>query len=209
MGTSPDRLPREMREFVAWLNAAESSVAPGRIEELAAEAFIRFIEIHPFDDGNGRTWRALINIILARRGRPTFEPALISNSGQVTGYVALLPGDAEFLAFLIRDAQQGRSTLKYSRYGIPREEREIPQSLVDAKEVSPTDFLSWIRRYIGWAFPSIQVLREVLGKTNLNAEQYREFILILKAGLQKNHSEETRREISDAIEYFSIRPLAK
>jgi hypothetical protein len=37
---------------------------------LAAEFYYRFVHIHPFDDGNGRMSRLLMNLILLRHGYP-------------------------------------------------------------------------------------------------------------------------------------------
>lgn len=38
--------------------------------ELAAEFHFRYVYIHPFIDGNGRTARLLMNLILMRKGYP-------------------------------------------------------------------------------------------------------------------------------------------
>ena len=69
----PDPLcvPDLMREFVDWLRCSSAQLHP---VELAAEAHYRFVTIHPFTDGNGRTARLLMNLILLQSGYP---PALI------------------------------------------------------------------------------------------------------------------------------------
>lgn len=57
-----------MPEFIQWLNSANiRSLHP---LEYAAEAHLRFISIHPFRDGNGRTARLLMNLLLLRAGYP-------------------------------------------------------------------------------------------------------------------------------------------
>ncbi len=58
-------VPRLMAEFVAWLQVAEKEL-PGPI--LAAVAAYQFVTIHPFEDGNGRTCRALATLLLKRTG---------------------------------------------------------------------------------------------------------------------------------------------
>ncbi len=54
-----------MDDLVHWLRGSRGSVHP---LVLAAVAHIEFINIHPFDDGNGRTARAITSYFLARGG---------------------------------------------------------------------------------------------------------------------------------------------
>ncbi|WP_265234932.1 Fic family protein [Lyngbya sp. CCAP 1446/10] len=57
-----------MPEFIQWLNSDQiKSLHP---LEFAAEAHLRFVSIHPFRDGNGRTGRLLMNLLLLRAGYP-------------------------------------------------------------------------------------------------------------------------------------------
>jgi Fic family protein len=59
---NPLKLPDLMREFGAWLEAAPATPAA------AFEAHFRLTAIHPFSDGNGRTARLLMNLLLIRGG---------------------------------------------------------------------------------------------------------------------------------------------
>ncbi|HEX7567834.1 MAG TPA: Fic family protein, partial [Anaerolineaceae bacterium] len=59
---------REMDEWGAWLMNAEASEHPISI---AAMAHHRLVSIHPFVDGNGRTARLVMNLILMRAGYPS------------------------------------------------------------------------------------------------------------------------------------------
>ena len=56
------RLGLEMRAFLDWFNA------PSETDEVirAGLAHLRFVTIHPFDDGNGRIARAIADMALAR-----------------------------------------------------------------------------------------------------------------------------------------------
>ena len=65
MPPPPTRVSPLMNDLVAWLRASRGTVHP---LVLAAVAHIEFINIHPFDDGNGRTARALTAYFLARGG---------------------------------------------------------------------------------------------------------------------------------------------
>ena len=56
------RLTWEMQAFMDWFNAP----AQGDPVLAAALAHLRFVTIHPFDDGNGRIARAITDMALAR-----------------------------------------------------------------------------------------------------------------------------------------------
>ena len=64
---SPFDTPRRMTELVAWLNEAR---ALGRLHPLLIVAVfvVAFLEIHPFQDGNGRLSRALTTLLLLQAG---------------------------------------------------------------------------------------------------------------------------------------------
>ncbi|MEO1295964.1 MAG: Fic family protein [Cyanobacteria bacterium J06636_16] len=73
-----------MAEFVGWLNAEETyQLHP---VTYAAEAHCRFVSVHPFRDGNGRTGRLLMNLLLLRQGYPV---VVISNQ-QRSAYIEAL-----------------------------------------------------------------------------------------------------------------------
>lgn len=58
-----DRLDQEMQNFLSWWDDSLGNVE-GIIR--AAIAHLRFVTIHPFDDGNGRIARALTDMALAQ-----------------------------------------------------------------------------------------------------------------------------------------------
>ena len=66
---SPEETPALMSDLVGWYNEAESS---GKFTpvELAAIFHYRYIRIHPFEDGNGRIARLMVNYILTRHDYP-------------------------------------------------------------------------------------------------------------------------------------------
>jgi Fic family protein len=63
-GPPAKMVPGMMRDFSAWLNAEQG---PDPILK-AGIAHLYFVQVHPFDDGNGRTARALSNLVMANAG---------------------------------------------------------------------------------------------------------------------------------------------
>ncbi len=61
-------LSQLMGDFVVWLNS-EVALKLHPVE-YATMAHYRFVSIHPFRDGNGRTARLLMNVLLIRAGYP-------------------------------------------------------------------------------------------------------------------------------------------
>lgn len=66
---SPEETPALMNDLVAWYNEAEQSGEYTPIQ-LAALFHYRYIRIHPFEDGNGRIARLMVNYILSRHNYP-------------------------------------------------------------------------------------------------------------------------------------------
>jgi Fic family protein len=66
---SPEETPALMTDLINWYNSEEEA---GRLSpiELAALFHYRYIRIHPFEDGNGRIARLMVNFILSRHGLP-------------------------------------------------------------------------------------------------------------------------------------------
>ena len=66
---SPEETPALMTELLLWYNKEVEKKELNPIE-LAALFHYRYIRIHPFEDGNGRIARLMVNFILARYGYP-------------------------------------------------------------------------------------------------------------------------------------------
>lgn len=85
--TPPEEVAAEMNAMVNWLdNQYYQPVARGRAPlahpvVLAAELHLRFIQIHPFYDGNGRVCRILMNLLLISAD---FPPAIIRTEDRDT-----------------------------------------------------------------------------------------------------------------------------
>jgi Fic family protein len=72
---NPRKIPDLMVDFIEWLQSSTQNPI-----ELAALAHYKFVTIHPFLDGNGRTARLLMNLILMIHGYP---PAIIRPEDRV------------------------------------------------------------------------------------------------------------------------------
>jgi Fic family protein len=74
--TPPEDVAKEMKELVKWFNE-EKNIHPIK---KAALLHGKFEKIHPFDDGNGRVGRFLINVTLINNG---FAPLIIRKSQRI------------------------------------------------------------------------------------------------------------------------------
>lgn len=82
---SPEETPALMGDLVDWYNEEEAKGEMSPVE-LAALFHYRYIRIHPFEDGNGRIARLLVNYILARHG----YPMIVVRSRKKTDYLEAL-----------------------------------------------------------------------------------------------------------------------
>lgn len=80
---APDEVPALMSELVEWYNKHHSTEHP---LILASLLHYRFVRIHPFDDGNGRVARLLMNYVLLKQG----YPMVVIKSLQKKNYLAAL-----------------------------------------------------------------------------------------------------------------------
>lgn len=67
---NPLKVPTLMSGFIRWLHGKHTD----HCVKVAADAHFKLVSIHPFIDGNGRTARLLMNLLLMQKGYP---PALI------------------------------------------------------------------------------------------------------------------------------------
>jgi len=81
--TPPEKAEEELGRLIEWYNLNKQKIHP---LELAEEFHARFERIHPFEDGNGRTGRVLLNAILLERGYP---PIIIRKTTRIAYFAAL------------------------------------------------------------------------------------------------------------------------
>lgn len=82
---SPEETPALMTDLLQWYNQAEADGNMSPIE-LASLFHYRYIRIHPFEDGNGRISRLIVNYILYRHG----YPMIVVKSADKNNYLTAL-----------------------------------------------------------------------------------------------------------------------
>ncbi len=113
---SPAEVPALMGDFAGWLGAAADT------PETAFTAHRRLVEIHPFNDGNGRTARLLMNLILIRG----FYPA-----------VAVRPQDRPAYIAALQQAQAGGGSEAFDRLLYERLDATLDEYVNAARQALP------------------------------------------------------------------------
>ena len=81
--TPPEKVEEEMNKLISWYKSNKNKIHPLR---LATEFHAQFERIHPFDDGNGRTGRILLNAILLEHNYP---PLIIRKTSRIAYFSSL------------------------------------------------------------------------------------------------------------------------
>ncbi|KAK6030821.1 Fic family protein [Ostertagia ostertagi] len=106
---APEYVKDQLDELVDWLRD------PGTLEmspiERAAIAHYKLVVVHPFIDGNGRTARLLLNLILMRAG---FPPVILPVESRAEYYATLHTANLGDLRPFVRYvARHTENTLKF------------------------------------------------------------------------------------------------
>ena len=110
---SPAEVPALMGDFAGWLGAAPDT------PETAFTAHRRLVDIHPFNDGNGRTARLLMNLVLIRGSYPP---------------VAVRPEDRLAYISALQSAQAGRGSADFDRLLYERLDATLDEYLSAARQ---------------------------------------------------------------------------
>lgn len=151
-------VPDLMRQFGLWLREASALPAP----VAAALAHLEFVAIHPFYDGNGRTARAIVRLLLGRGGyafdglvsldafldrdRPRYFQAIADTTGREyrSGYDA-----STFVEYLLGATIVATDEALARMRGLGRVMVELRRDLVDGRlPASMLDGLAyaWVNR---------------------------------------------------------------
>jgi Fic family protein len=113
---SPAEVPALMGEFAKWLGTAPDT------PDSAFTAHRQLVGIHPFNDGNGRTARLLMNLILIRGGYPP---------------VAVRPQDRAAYLSVLQQEQAGRGAEAFNRLHYERLDTTLGESLSALRQALP------------------------------------------------------------------------
>lgn len=123
---SPEETPAMMQELMEWYNVHRVSTETYPFW-LAAMFHYKFIRIHPFDDGNGRLSRILMNFILMQSGYP---PVIIKTEDKENYFSKLQLADADDLeSFVIYIGEQLIRSIELMVKGARGENIEDPDDL--------------------------------------------------------------------------------
>jgi Fic family protein len=107
--TSPEETPLQMGELIDWYRSEENGL---HTVTLAAMLHYKFVRIHPFDDGNGRLSRLLMNYVLLKNNLP---PVVIKSADKKNYLFALNQADiGDYAPFIEYIAQQLVNSLTLS-----------------------------------------------------------------------------------------------
>lgn len=132
-----------MKELVLYTNKNPDKLNP---VELASRFHHRFVWIHPFFDGNGRTARLLMNLLLMKFGYP---PAIILKNNRSQYYRALNranEGHYDAFILLIAQALERSLDLYLEASGALGEDEYVPLSLLAQKYPYSQEYLSLLAR---------------------------------------------------------------
>ena len=122
--TAPQEVPIQMQELMEWYRDKQATLHP---INLAAMFHYKFVRIHPFDDGNGRVSRLLMNYVLLAHKLP---PVVIKSSDKQNYLHALHLADiGQYEAFIRYIAEQVVSSLEMAIKAAKGESIEEPDDL--------------------------------------------------------------------------------
>jgi len=137
-------VPTLVKELLEWLTTNPEELRP---IETAAVFHYKLVSLHPFDDGNGRVARLLMNLLLLKNGYPF---TVIKNVDRRRYYDTLRKADHNdlkpFVNFIARCVEQSLDL--YLSAIQPSDEKNKLLSLADASKSTPysQEYLSLLAR---------------------------------------------------------------
>jgi Fic family protein len=113
-------VPKMMADLIDWVRSNKNKL---HVVELAAIVHYKLVAIHPFFDGNGRTARLIMNVVLMQSGYPI---AIILKNDRKRYYNVLSKADRDDLVPFVRFIAQAveRSLDIYLKILTPKEKKK-------------------------------------------------------------------------------------
>lgn len=127
----PIQVPGEMEKLIKWLYSEETLELP--LVKRAALLHYKFVTIHPFDDGNGRISRLIMNLILMQDG---FPPCIIKHKNR-RAYIQCLERvrrDKDEKPFLLFIAQELKESIIFMKNVLLKKEILVDPFEILSKE---------------------------------------------------------------------------
>jgi Fic family protein len=139
------KIKRLMSKFIDWYYMNHKSLS---VAELSSQIYYRLVHIHPFLDGNGRTARLLMNLVLIQNGYP---PAVIMNLDRKKYYRVLKEADMgkpeSFDNFIGKSIE--RSLVIYLNTIIPsKKQKKEKQGYISLQET--TKYCDYSQEYLSF-----------------------------------------------------------
>lgn len=167
---SVEETPAKMHDLINWLREHKEKENP---VILAALFHYKFITIHPFDDGNGRLARILMNFILMRAG---FPPVVIKTAEKENYFIALRQADGgDKKAFVEYVAEQLVKSLELYLKGargesveelndVDKEFELFKMELTDLENITYLNNSNYIEYFDNWVIPVLSTIISSLSR---------------------------------------------
>ena len=121
-----EEVPGQIAELVEELNQKKDTLHPVL---LAAYAHRRLVDIHPFQDGNGRTARLLMNLVLVNKGYCIVSISPILRHDYITALQqaqrSSAPSDAAFIKLICEcELEAQKDYCRMFRIKLPEQRRD-------------------------------------------------------------------------------------
>lgn len=145
---SPEQVPMRMGYLMDWYKLAKENATIHPVV-LATLFHHEFTSIHPFDDGNGRMGRLLLNLMLLQNGYP---PIVVKQNDKLNYYQVLRQADAgemvpinEYMSALVEHSLS--IYIKAANGESIEEEDDIDKEIALFKKGLPKDIIEQKKNY--------------------------------------------------------------
>jgi len=182
---SPEETPAKMDDLMKWYNENKTIMSA---PQLAAEFHYRFVCIHPFDDGNGRIARLLMNYILLKKQYP---PVIIKSEDKENYLTALQKADLGYIVNIIEYIEKQllwslNITLKAAKGENIEESADMDKEIEILKREKLTE--TKIYKTPKVAYDLVKSINENLCKSlSKNIDKFNDFFAEIKADVYINN----------------------